>query len=79
MHTRRRIRDLPGPPGLPIIGNLLQIETSRLHLIAEEWSRTYGEYFRFRIGPRQIVVLGNPEAIAAACAIGPTASSAPRG
>lgn len=61
-----RIRDLPGPRGLPLLGNALQIDTARLHLIAEKWSRTYGEYFRFRIGPRQIVVLANPETIAAA-------------
>ena len=61
-----RISDLPGPRGLPVLGNLLEIDTTRLHLIAEKWSRTYGDYFRFRIGPRQVVVLANPETIAAA-------------
>ena len=61
----RSIADLPGPRGLPILGNLLQVETSRLHLIAEEWSRKYGEQFRFRIGQRQFLVLANPETIAA--------------
>ncbi|HYN11811.1 MAG TPA: cytochrome P450 [Burkholderiales bacterium] len=60
----RRIRDLPGPPGLPVLGNLLQIDSTRLHLIAEEWSRTYGDCFRFRIGRREFLVLANPEAIA---------------
>jgi cytochrome P450 len=61
----RSIRDLPGPRGLPVIGNLLQVDTSRLHLIAEQWSRAYGDYFRFRIGPREFLVVANPEAIAA--------------
>src|SRR4051812_21990569 len=61
----RRISDLPGPPGLPILGNLLQIDRSRLHLIAEDWRRTYGDYFRFRLGGRQFFVVANPEAIAA--------------
>jgi len=61
----RSIADLPGPRGLPILGNALQLETSRMHLIAEEWSRRYGECFRFRIGPRQVVGLANPETIAA--------------
>jgi cytochrome P450 len=60
------ISELPGPRGLPFLGNALQIESSRLHLRAEKWSREYGERFRFRIGPREIVVLSNPEAIAAA-------------
>jgi cytochrome P450 len=59
------IADLPGPRGLPILGNMLQLETSRLHLVAERWSRQYGDYFRFRIGPRQVLAVANPEAIAA--------------
>jgi cytochrome P450 len=61
-----RIRDLPGPRGLPLLGNALQIDSASLHLTAEKWSRTYGEVFRFRIGPRQLVVLSNPETIATA-------------
>src|SRR5262245_2947627 len=60
-----RVADLPGPRGLPLLGNALQLESSRMHLIAEAWSRKYGECFRFRIGPRQIVALANPETIAA--------------
>lgn len=60
-----RISELPGPRGLPLLGNLLQVDTSRLHLIAEQWSRTYGECFRFRIGRRPFLVLANPETIAA--------------
>ena len=61
----KRIADLPGPRALPILGNLLQIDKASLHLIAEKWSRQYGEVFRFRIGRRQLVALANPETIAA--------------
>jgi cytochrome P450 len=60
----RRIEDLPGPRGLPVLGNMLQLDTASMHLTAEKWSREYGDYFRFRIGPRRLVVLANPEAIA---------------
>src|SRR4051794_22947407 len=59
------IRDLPGPRGLPILGNALQIDFSRLHLAAEAWSRKYGDYFRLRIGGRELLVTKNPDAIAA--------------
>src|SRR4051794_5640408 len=59
------IRDLPGPRGLPILGNSLQIDPSRLHLAAEAWSRKYGDYFRLRIGGRELLVVKNPDAIAA--------------
>jgi cytochrome P450 len=61
----RRIEDLPGPRGWPILGNALDLDTARLHLTVERWAREHGEYFRFRIGGRQFVVLANPETIAA--------------
>jgi cytochrome P450 len=60
----KNVRDLPGPRGLPILGNALQIDPSRLHLIAEEWGRKYGDYYRCRIGGRELLVMKNPEAIA---------------
>jgi cytochrome P450 len=65
MSATRRIRDLPGPRGLPLLGNLLQIDTARLHLIAEEWSRRHGPYFRFRIGAREIFAVTDAETIGA--------------
>ena len=61
----RRIRDLPGPRGLPLLGNALQIQRERLHRTAEQWAREYGEVYRFRIGAREFVVVSNPEMVAA--------------
>lgn len=61
----QKIRDLPGPRGLPFLGNALQLDSTRLHLIAEEWSRTYGEMYRLSMGGRRFLVLTNPETIAA--------------
>src|SRR6267142_414776 len=64
LSAARRIRDLAGPRGLPFLGNALQIESTRLHLIAEAWSRAYGEVFRMRLPRREFMVLANPETIA---------------
>src|ERR1051325_6701088 len=62
---RVNIRDLPGPRGLPILGNSLQIDPARIHLIAEAWGRKYGDYFRVRLGGRELLLIKNPESIAA--------------
>jgi len=61
----RRIKDLPGPSGIPVLGNALQIRSETLHQKAEQWTREYGEVFRFRIASRQFVVMSSPEMVAA--------------
>ena len=62
--TVRRIADLPGPRGWPIVGNLLQIDRAQLHRQAEAWAREFGEVYRFRVASREFIVISNPEAIA---------------
>ena len=55
----RRFDDLLGPRGLPVVGNLLQIQPQRLHLQMEQWCRQYGPVFRMQLGPRRAVVFGD--------------------
>jgi cytochrome P450 len=57
------VRTLPGPRALPVIGNLHQIEVSRLHLVLEGWARTYGPAYRVALGRRPAVVLSDPALI----------------
>jgi len=61
----RRIHDLPGPRGLPWLGNALQINTEGLHQTVERWAQEYGDVYRFRITSRRFVVMSNPETVAA--------------
>ena len=61
--TVRAIAELPGPPGLPLIGNAHQMRTRRLHLIVEGWCDRYGPVFRFDLGPRRFVAIGDLDEI----------------
>ena len=57
------IADLPGPRGLPGIGNAHRIRRDRLHVMIEQWGRRYGPVFRFSMGPRTVVGFTEPDAI----------------
>ena len=57
----RRVSDLPGPSGLPLLGNFLQLDLARLHAILEGWADRYGPLYRYRMGPRSVVVVSDPK------------------
>jgi cytochrome P450 len=61
-----RIADLPGPPGLPVIGNAHQIRLAHFHEQLEAWRLQYGEAYRLRIWSRQFIVMGDPHVAAEA-------------
>ncbi|XP_034879193.1 cytochrome P450 2B15-like [Mirounga leonina] len=47
----------PGPTALPLLGNLLQLESGRLDRALMELSGRWGPVFTVRLGPRPAVVL----------------------
>jgi cytochrome P450 len=59
----RTLADLPGPRRLPLVGNAHQIRSRRFHLIAEEWCRRHGPIFRFDLGRRCVVGVGEADEI----------------
>ena len=59
----RVLRDLPGPKGLPIIGNLLQIDLPKLHLIMEKWADEYGDSFKFKLANKNVIGISNTDLI----------------
>ena len=62
----RSISDLPGPPRLPLAGNMHSLwRTDRAFTKVEEWCRRYGSAFRIDFGPgrRNTLVLGDPRDI----------------
>lgn len=60
---QRGLKDLPGPRGLPLLGNLLQIDVQRAHSILEAWADEYGDFYRLRLGPSDAVAISAPSLI----------------
>jgi cytochrome P450 len=59
----RSISDLPGPRGLPIIGSAHRVRSTSMHQTAERWCEEYGPIYRFDVGPRRIVVIGDADVL----------------
>ena len=62
----RQFDELPGPRGVPFFGNILQIDSTRMHLQLEQWCEDFGPVFKLRLGRRRVVVVGDHALIAAA-------------
>jgi cytochrome P450 len=63
--AKRRYADLPGPRGLPVLGNLLQVDRARMHQSVERWVHECGKLFRFRIGDRRFIGVADHELLGA--------------
>ncbi|MBK9425871.1 MAG: cytochrome P450 [Gammaproteobacteria bacterium] len=55
------IDQLPGPRGLPLLGNLHQIQRTAFHLSLERWAEQYGPLYAFRFGRRAMAVVSDAE------------------
>ena len=53
----------PGPPTLPLIGNLHQMPKSLGHLQFEKWAREYGPVFSLMLGTKVVIVLSSDFAV----------------
>lgn len=53
----------PGPPTLPLVGNLHQIPREKRHLQFEKWARQYGPIYSLILGTKVMIVLNSDLAI----------------
>ena len=53
----------PGPPTLPLVGNLHQIPREKRHLQFEKWARQYGPVYSLVLGTKVMIVLNSDLAI----------------
>lgn len=66
METNRptTVKELPGPPGKPIVGNIPQLNFAELHRQLEAWADEYGTMYKIRMGPSgDFVVLADADDI----------------
>src|SRR5688572_27222088 len=57
----RSLSDLPSPRGLPLLGNALQLDLTRLHLVLEKWAQEFGSVFTIGLGPQRIFVCSDAD------------------
>ncbi|EXJ82881.1 hypothetical protein A1O3_06697 [Capronia epimyces CBS 606.96] len=60
---KRDPRMPPGPPTVPILGNLHQIPVTGLYKQFKDWSVEYGGVFSLKFGPQNVVVVCDKKAI----------------
>ncbi|KAI0063312.1 cytochrome P450 [Artomyces pyxidatus] len=60
---RNGLRLPPGPRGLPIIGNLLDIPKETSWLVYEDWAKSYGNVMSLEVFGQVIVILQSPQAV----------------
>ena len=53
----------PGPPTLPLIGNLHQMPKEKAHLQFQKWAEEYGPVYSLVLGMKVMVVLSSDQAI----------------
>ncbi len=54
----QRLSHLPGPIGLPFLGNTFSIAQEKRRLTLHKWAQEYGDVYRVRIPHNELVVSG---------------------
>lgn len=63
--TLRHFDSLPGPKGLPLVGNGLQVKANKIHLQLEGWAREFGPFYRLTLGKMPVMIVSDHKAIGA--------------
>lgn len=61
--TLRKLENLPGPRGVPFLGNALDIKPKELHRIVSGWADQFGPLFVFKVANQRILTVADAETI----------------
>ena len=61
--TLRTLDELPGPRGLPLLGNALELKPKELHRLVAGWADQFGPLFVFRVATTRILTVADAEII----------------
>ena len=53
----------PGPPTVPVLGNIHLMPQRDLHRAFQKWAQEYGPIYSLILGTKTIIVLSSPEAV----------------
>jgi cytochrome P450 len=59
----RTLDQLPGPRGVPVLGNALQIKPKELHRLLDSWADQFGPLFSFRLGTTRVLAISEAETL----------------
>ncbi|KAK3589273.1 hypothetical protein CHS0354_008336 [Potamilus streckersoni] len=59
---------IPGPQGWPILGCILEVDPSRLHLSFDKWAMQYGPLLSCKMATKYLVVISCPRLVKKALA-----------
>lgn len=54
---------LPGPKGIPFLGNALQVKADRIHRQLETWAREFGPVYKVTLGKMPVMVVSDHKTI----------------
>lgn len=61
----RALRDLPGPRGWPLLGNLPHLRPASIHHDVERWAAACGPLYRLRFGRKDVLVVADHDLVSA--------------
>ncbi|KII84423.1 hypothetical protein PLICRDRAFT_671374 [Plicaturopsis crispa FD-325 SS-3] len=53
----------PGPPTLPVLGNLHMFPKEHAHLRLSEWAKVYGDIYSLKLGPGTAIIVSSAAAV----------------